>query len=179
MIAAPDNFLAQLPDLIATQIKARLPDLRTCQGMAGRLDMDALKRIGAAAPAVLVSRLRLSPSTIYAGPLSTFTLQMAAFIVTRDVLAQRRDLAEGVISQSLVTLIPDNTWGLAEHLHGADRVTAEPLVTAESEKAGVAIAAVTWSHEVGFGPVPAGSTVIPELYVSGPGEDHQQIGGEP
>jgi hypothetical protein len=186
MTPASADFLAQLPEVVAAHVKAVLPDLATCRGIAGRLNLDALKLKGYAAPAVLVSRLRLVQGQVYSGGLTSYTLSMAAFVVTRDELAQRRDLAEGVITQALLTLVPSHTWGLGAHLGGADQVAAEPLITLESEKAGVALAAITWAHQVGFGPVPPVSTIEPALYVAGSiraGEerrgDYQLIGGAP
>jgi hypothetical protein len=164
MTVAPD-FLAALPDRVADAIKAVLPDLADCRGIAGRLDTDALKRQGARAPAVLVSRLRLTQEPAFAGPVQTYTLQMAAFVLTRDVPGLLRSTSEGVITQALLALVPDSTWGAASVLGPARQVVAEPVVTTATEAAGIGLCAVTWAHIIVFAGPPEAPAIVPELYL--------------
>lgn len=164
MTVAPD-FLATLPDRVAAAIAVVLPDLAVCRGIAGRLDTDALKRQGALAPAVLVSRLRLTQELAYAGPVQTYSLQMAAFVLTRDVPGLLRNMAEGVITQALLALVPDSTWGAAAVLGPARQVVAEPVVTTATEGAGIGLCAVTWAHTIVFTTPPEAPAIVPELYL--------------
>ncbi|PTE14243.1 hypothetical protein C5F48_24555, partial [Cereibacter changlensis JA139] len=87
------DLLAALPGIVAQAIRVVLPGLRECRGMAGRLDVAALKARGIAAPAVLVTRLGCQQDAIYAGPHPTFRLRMAAFILCKDELGLDRDAA--------------------------------------------------------------------------------------
>lgn len=170
----PPDLLARLPGLAAARIKEALPGLRQCQAMAGRLDVDRLKEKGIATPAVLVTRLRCRQDKTYGGPLPTYRVQMAAFILCKDELGLARDLAAANIAQVLLRLVPDQIWGLRDHVGGAEAVTEEPLVSIASDKAALALTAVTWEQVVGLSDLPGPEPIVPELYVGG-----QQIGGAP
>lgn len=180
------DLLASLPDLIAAEVRVALPALRECRGMAGRLDVEELKRRGIAAPAVLITRLRTRQDRTYGGPHHTFRLSMAAFILCKDELGLSRDRAAANIAQVLLRLIPGSVWGLPDDLGEAELVAEEPLVSVGSEKLALALTAVTWEQVVAVSPFPAGEAITPEVYVaqhpigtSVAPEDYDQIGGEP
>ena len=161
----PDDLLGTLPDLIATEIHSVLPGLRECRGIAGRLDIEALKAKGIRSPAVLVARLRSRQDRTYSGPHHTYRLQMAAFILCKDTLGLSRDLAAANIAQVLMRIIPENQWKQPEHLHPAELVAEEPLVSAASGAAALALTAVTWEQVIAVSPFEAPEPITPEVYL--------------
>ncbi len=174
MTMTPPDLLATLTDRIAGIVNARLPKLATCKGVSGRLDLEAIKRSSPGpAPAVLISRIGASQSETLAGPVHSFDVSMAAFVVTVDMLGLLRDRGNAVIVQELLRLIPGNTWGLPDFVGGARSVTETLLVTAQTESAGLALTAVTWTQTVGLTDWPEAELVPIELYVSiAPGAAH-------
>jgi hypothetical protein len=181
---SPD-LLATLPEVIAARIRVALPGLRDCRGMAGRFDLDQLKARGVAAPAVLVSRLRIRQDATLAGPHVTWTAQMVAFVLTRDELGLPRDVAAANIVQVLLRLIPDQTWGRPDDLGGAFEAAEEPLITASSEKQALSLSAVTWTQPLALSGLPVAPAILPELYLgqaprigAANVEDYTRIGGD-
>lgn len=185
MTDTPADLLATLSDVIAARIKVALPDLRECRGMAGRFDLDQLKARGVAAPAVLVSRLRIGQDETVAAPHFLWEVQMVAFILTREELGLRRDVAAANIAQVLLRLIPDQVWGLPDDLGAAYRVAEEPLITASAEKQALSLSAVTWTQPLSLAGLPVAPAIVPELYLGqdpliGPDhiDDYTLIGGD-
>lgn len=182
----PPDLLGTLPTTVAGIIHAALPGLRECRGIAGRLNVDQIKQLGIRTPAVLVSRLRTRQDRTYAGPHRTYRLQMAAFILCKDELGLQRDLAAANIAQALLSLIPDNQWGLLDDAMPAESVTEEPLVSVEANKTGLALTAVTWDQVVALTPFPTPEAVALELYLgqapligTAHQDDYELIGGAP
>lgn len=141
------DLLAALPELVAEKIRGVLPGLRTCKAMAGRFDLDALKAIGVAAPAVLVSVTRLVQAQTFAGPHPTYFVELAAFIVTKDALGLSRDAAAAGICHTLLRLLPDQCWGQIG-VAPAENVAAVPLLTAASDKSAISLWAVSWRQPI-------------------------------
>ncbi|MBN2740049.1 MAG: hypothetical protein JXR35_04010 [Rhodobacteraceae bacterium] len=166
------DLLAALPDLIADRIKVSLPDLRTCKGQSGRFDVEALKKFGLAAPAVLVATTRISQGQTYAGPHATFTIEMAAFVVTKDGLGLSRDAAAAQICQTLLAMLPDRTWS-EPGVGPAEAVTALPLITAAQTGIASSLWAVTWRQPITFTAIPVSQPQPIELYVG----QHPNVGG--
>lgn len=160
----PADLLGTLPDTIAATIKTWLPMLQTCKGMAGKFDVDMLARDGLRTPAVLVSQLGARQRRGFAGPQPAFSLDMAAFVVTKDQLGLPRDLAAANICQVLLTRIPNRVWGLAD-LGEAEEVDGQSLITDASQKTATSLWAVTWVQPVSLVAAPAASTIAPQLYV--------------
>jgi hypothetical protein len=51
------DLLSVLPDRVADTVRLALPDLQDCRGVAGRYNLEELKRDTILAPAVLISLL--------------------------------------------------------------------------------------------------------------------------
>lgn len=184
MTGVPDDLLSTLNDTIAATVKTWLPQLATCKGMAGRLDVDALARDGIKAPAVLISRLGARQMRGTSGPQPAFALDMAAFVVTKDALGLQRDAAAANICQLLLMRIPNRVWGL-EDLGEAREVEEQSLISSASQGKAVSLWVVTWVQPVSFVAAPAPSEISPTLYVGQApaiGTDHvadyDQIGGQ-
>lgn len=160
------DLLGALPDLVADRIAAVLPGLRTCRGMTGGFDLEELKRQSLAAPAVLVSRLAITPRPATAGPRRLWTVAMAAFVVTRDSATLKRDAAAAAITQALLELIPDANWG-EPGLGPAERAEARVLVGQGAREITAHLSAVTWDQPVTFGPNLTEAPLPIELYVGG------------
>lgn len=147
MTDVPVDLLAQIPDLIAARIRQGLPALRTCEGRAGRFDVTALQKRGIAAPAVLVSTLRLSQASIASGPMPEFLVEIGAFVVTKDQLGLSRDAAAAGICQTLLRLLPETNWGI-DAMGAAQAIEALPLITTSEQSAGASLWAVTWRQPI-------------------------------
>lgn len=143
MSDAPVDLLAQVPDLIAARIRGALPALRTCEGRSGRFDVAALQKLGVAAPAVLVSVLRLSQGPIASGPAPEFSVDLGAFVVTKDQMGLSRDAAAAGICQTLLRLLPETNWGISA-MGAAQSIEALPLITSSEISTGASLWAVTW-----------------------------------
>lgn len=182
----PADLLSALPATVAAAILLALPGLRECRGIAGRLNVEQIRQLGIKTPAVLVSRLRMRQDKTYAGPHHCWRVQMAAFILCKDELGLPRDQAAANIAQVLLTLIPENQWGLLDHAMPAEAVAEEPLVSIEANKQGLALTAVTWDQVLALTPFPTPEPISPQLYVgqqplTGAGhiDDYDQIGDAP
>jgi len=139
------DLLDDMPVLIAAAIKQRLPDLRECEAMAGPFNLEALTQKGIAAPAVLVSILRIRQTELRAGPQPEFVASVSAYVVTKDRLGLQRDAAAAAICQAILPMVEGQTWSDA-FIGPAKDVEARSLVTANTRKAAASLWAVTWSQ---------------------------------
>lgn len=163
--------LSDLPEIVAARIRAVLPELATCAGIVGRLDLDEVQRSAYATPAVLVSRLRLDQAVSLAGPHHVYRAVMAAFVLTKNTLGLSRETAATNIAQVILQVLPDARFGRAD-IGPARNIAEEPLVTPAIRKAGVAISAITWEQEVALLPLPPTLAITPRVYVG-----DEEIGG--
>jgi hypothetical protein len=164
--------LPAMPEIVAAQIRAALPELVTCKGIVGRLDLDEVQAKGFATPAVLVSRLRLDQARDLAGPHRVYRVFMAAFVLAKDTLGLPRDTAATNIAQVIIQLLPDARFGRSD-IGPAERIAEEPIVTSAIRKAGVALTAITWEQDVSLAALPVAPEISPELYV------RMHVAGEP
>ncbi len=172
----PDTALATLTADMAAVIQARLPGLRTCKGVTGRLDLEKLKSGPFAAPAVLISRIGMRQSQTYAGQVHSYDLDLAAFVLTKEVMGLGRDESAAVITQVLLRLIPNQFWGLGPLLGEPRDIAENPLVTELTEKAGVALTAITWTQPIGLDDWPVSQVLPIEVYTrAGPDDDYAQV----
>lgn len=146
MTVAPD-FLSDLPGVIAANIHADLPGLRTCEAIAGEFDVNELKRAGTAAPAVLVAVLGGDQVKSPAWPQLEFHLNLAAFVVTRNRGSLTGQDAAFTIAQQLLELVPEQRWAQPD-AGPADKVTWRNLVTKETRAQQVTLAVVSWRQPV-------------------------------
>lgn len=159
------DFLARFPGLVAARLHPLLPGLRTCEGMEGRFDLDALATVTARAPAVLVGWLGASMPRPLAGPHWHYHLRLAAFVITKDTVDLKRDAASATICQVLLQNIPGATWGIPA-AGPAMEVVATSLSGSSAKAKGVSIWAVTWTQPVVLEDLPAQILVPISLYVS-------------
>lgn len=163
MSVRPD-LLSALPGLVADRIRPVLPELRACHGMVGGFDLEELKRVGVAAPAVLVSRLGLEAVRPMGGPHRLFHVNMAAFIVARDQLGLPRDEAMGNIASAILRLVPDANWG-EPGVGPAEQVSERVLVNSAARNVTTNLAAVIWKQPIVLEPLPETETVPIQLYL--------------
>lgn len=156
--------LSELPEIVATRIKAVLPDLATCKGITGRLDLDEVQRNAFATPAVLVSRIRIDHARTLGGPHRVYRVMMAAFVLTKDTLGLPRDVAATNIAQVIMQLLPDCRFGRAE-FGPAEKISEEPIATTAVRKAGIGLSAITWEQDLALDPLPENQPMPVELYV--------------
>lgn len=171
------TVLSDLPQNVCNKVAAILPDLKECKPHAGRFDIGELTKSGLAAPAVLVSVLGAKADKSFPG---RFSLQVAAYVVTKDGLGSKRDVAAANICQVLLASVPREVWAM-DALGEAENVGMHTLISTKTKGKGVSLWAVTWDQPVTFvefAPQPLGA----ELYVAGPMPDPElpdfvQIGG--
>ncbi len=176
MSAPRPDLLSALPAIIAARIKLALPQLVSCEGIAGRFDVEALKRYGVSAPAVLVSFLGLSPAASLAGPVHTFDAEFAGFVVTKEVLGLPRDMAAANICAALARLIPRHRWGMAD-VDSARDVRVIPILTAVTNGQGVSLWSVVWKQALSLTALDPAVPLPMTLYVGADlyGADAEQI----
>lgn len=165
MTARPP-ILVEMAALVAARIHAAMPELAECRAISGRLDLEEIKAISVRTPAVLVSRLGAAQGQALAGPHQVFRARMVAFVLTKDTLGLDRDAAASGIAQALCQLLPEARFGRGD-LGPAEQIAEEPLVTASTRKAGLALTAVTWAQDIALAPLPEGVIVQPRVYVGG------------
>ncbi|WP_282094318.1 hypothetical protein [Epibacterium ulvae] len=160
-----DTLFADLRPTICAKIKNHLPELRECEPHEGQYSLEDLKREGLLAPAVKVSCIAAKQTSTRSGGAPNYTLQMAAFVVTRDTTRPKmaRDVSAANICQRLLGLIPENRWGLPA-CGEAQNVMMHSLRTVKVQSRGVSLWAVTWNQPMTFH-VDSESPLGVELYV--------------
>jgi len=143
-------LLDTLPTTIATSIHTVLPDLRQCEAYAGPFDISLLKSSSVRAPAVLVSIIKVKQAGSMNGPHHLFDADMAAYIVTGDSRDLDRDAAAAQIGQTLLNLVPDQTWGEACCGDARD-VVLRTLVGKSVKAMRLGLWAVTWMQPIALG----------------------------
>lgn len=164
MSAPRADLLAALPGCAADGIRAVLPQLRDCRGIAGRLNIEEIKRRGINAPAVLVSRLGARQVQGLVGPMQLFEVSMAAFVVTRDGIGLPREDAAQAITSALLRLVPENTWRQVG-VGPAEKVAEQALATTDTEKNAISLWAVTWVQNITLQGRPEPGDIVPEIYL--------------
>lgn len=158
------DLLFSLPGIVAARIKLILPAVRTCEGIAGRFNLERLKTESVQSPAVLVSVLDLKQNGGAAGPVHFFDLSMAAFIVTKDQLGLSRDAAAAAMTTAIAAYVPDRRWGQAD-CGEARNVRGQSIVNAGFLKSAASLWAVTWTQPCTFTASDVAEPVALELYV--------------
>ncbi|MGR3501605.1 hypothetical protein [Pseudaestuariivita sp.] len=170
-------LLADVPEDIAAKLGAYLPELVTCEAMAGAFDLELLKASGFRAPAVFVSILAARQAQTLAGGLHTFDLSMAAYVATSDRTSPRsdRDAFAKAIGQALMVIIPDKRWGKS-HLGAAKEVALRSLVNRNSKRTSASLVAISWTQPVTLKSVPDGQPIDLSIYLGEApeiGADHE------
>lgn len=163
MSVRPD-LLAALPGLVADHMHQWLPDLATCKGAIGRIELAEVKRLGINSPAILVSRFGTRIAQTLAGPHRHYLVDLAAFVVTKDALGLDRNTAAATITQALLARLPDldiATDGVGE----VSDLAEHSLVTTDVQKEGIALWVVTWKLRVALEAHPEAEPITPQLYV--------------
>lgn len=154
-----EEFLPRLPALIAEKISERLPHLGECLSHPGRFNASEIKRLSARTPAVRVALLGVAPAKN-----GNHQLNLAAFIVTADQRGLHRNDSALAIAASVVRRVRGTSWG-SEWIGEASEPSAQNLYTSEIDKGGIALWAVSWSHEFRFGDTEPEPCVLRELYI--------------
>lgn len=127
-----------------------LPDVKSCEAFGGRFDIAALARFGAAAPAIRVAVLGVDKiSWIDTGELDG-TVEIGAFIVTRDERNKPRDLAVLAHVHNVLVKVHAERWGLPLVQAGRP-ARAENLYSGAVQKAGLALWGVRWTMKLRMG----------------------------
>lgn len=153
---------------VVGKFSALLPELKECRSLGGRFNLDTLSERSIKAPAVLVAVLK-SPVSLEANGQVTLEANCAAFILTEG-REDERDAKALVIAEAVLTLMGSgNHWGLAK-VGMAEKVSLEPVMSAEIRSRGVSLVAVTWTtklREIGTNIFDDAGNVVTALYVNG------------
>ena len=133
--------LADLRAAIIADLQTRLSQNVKVEGHGGRFSADELQRYGAKAPTVLVAILGLGELTA-SGSTVDASVACAALVVTSDRPSLPRDLGALAIVTTLAPALPGNAFAL--DVSGATNVRADNLYSAQVDKLGVALWALTW-----------------------------------
>ena len=155
----PEEFLPELPRIIAEAIATRLPDLRECAPHPGRFNASEVQRMSTRTPAVRISLLDIKPAKA-----GNHTLSLAAFIVTADQRGLQRNDAALAIAAAVVRRVRGTSWG-SDLIGESSEPSAQNLYDTKTDKSGVALWAVSWTHEFRFGDAEPEPCVLRELYI--------------
>lgn len=139
--------LTALRQAIVDRLALELPMLRTCRAHQGRFDVDEIKRIYTAMPAVLVVLLGAQPVTVE-GHVVTPQLRWGAFVVTGAGAgpAGRDDQALTIID-ALMRIVPVERWGSSDCKRPTD-LRFENLYTGEVDRQAMSLWLVSWNQRV-------------------------------
>ena len=178
-----DTLLSDLPKTVSAMVKSFMPDLAECKPHAGKFSLEELKRKGLPSPSVLVSVLGAKQDTTYAGHVTSFMLQMAAYVVVRDGLGAPRDVRAANICQKILSFVPGHSWD-NQAIGEARNVRMHTLVSSKVKGHAVSLWAVTWDQPISFFQ-PEARPLGVDLYVAqvsegetGVEEDFVQIEGQ-
>lgn len=156
---------------IVAGISEALPQLKTCDSHDGRFDLNELKRISTKAPAVYVAALATGDLR---GDIGTeVPVTFAAYVITREERRMPRDRQARVLVAALLALINGNTWNDDNITEAPMRVRAQNLYSARSDRDGVAMWAVTFTHPVRIDQLDA-STLDDFLTFAGTSTDDEE-----
>lgn len=142
--------LLTIRDAIAAAIKPSLIGIKTCEGHAGRFDLNEIKRIATKAPALYLSISQIENINDDGNEINA-TIHWVAFIITRDIPGTERDVSALAYVQALISLLPGNNWALDETETTPKKINAKNLYTANIDKKGIAMWAVSWSQRMMIG----------------------------
>ena len=178
-MSALETILRDLPGHVAAELKALLPDLRTARATTGRFDLGRLSSEGIAAPAVLVSILRLAHDEEFAGDHHGFLLHMGCFIVTTNAMGQPADATAATIAQAILSRVAGTDWGLEDCGEVRD-LKSEPIVSQGTLSAKASLWVVHWRQPVAFEAIVPNTTQVRLFVAEGPEAepaDYVEIGG--
>lgn len=131
---------------IVDGIRAALPDLKTCESHDGRFDLNELKRISTQVPAIYVAAL--ATGSLQSDTGTEVPVTFAAYVITRDQPKSPRDRQARLLVDALLALLNGNTWNDDNIIEAPMRVRSQNLYSAGSDRSGVAMWAVTFTHQV-------------------------------
>ncbi|MBB4302351.1 hypothetical protein GGD81_001378 [Rhodobium orientis] len=162
----PESRLVAYRKAVTAGIRAALPELKTCDGIGGRFDLEEIESRSITSPAVLVGILA-APLKSEAQGTGRATLKVAAFVLTEG---RSRDDTSWAIAEAIGALAVSKStarWGL-DHLALPSEVRIEPVIS--RRKRGVALVVVQWSQslsEIGASVFDEKDVAYTELYIDG------------
>jgi hypothetical protein len=159
--------LAELVTAAVSGLKVMFAEIKQVEEYAGQLNANATDRVTIAPPGILIAVL----SAKYVADPGTgeidLVARLAAYVVTNSARSRNARNQDALALTDLVIVgVHGNRWGL-DNVEPAKVERAENLVSAQFDKKGLAVWAVTWSQELRLGIDEwDGVGVIPtELYV--------------
>ena len=136
--------IASYRTAVRDKCASEMPYLKTCLTHPGRFEAGEMKRWAIKAPSVLISCLGVSKAEEQGG--ERFAVcSWGAVIVTRDQVAEKKDLQAITIVETLLGLALSNAW---KGDHTPDDISAENHFSGSLDKTGVSIWSVAWKAGV-------------------------------
>lgn len=166
--------LSTFVDQVVTTVASHLPELKGCARHGGRFTAEELRRLIRQAPAVYIALMNIPESSYQGDGRRTLQLQMTAFVVAADQPGLHRDQAAMNLTEALMLLLPEQSWGLNALLPANEvacglptRIRAENLYSGSLDKTKTALWGVSWRQEVHAGTaIWSNEGVLPaEVYV--------------
>jgi hypothetical protein len=144
--------MTTLPQLLAAIVEGlgSIEGVKSCEAFGGRFELNALERFGAQAPAIRVAVLRISSIAWADTGEFDATVEIGAFIVTRDEPGKPRDAAALLLAQHVLERAFAERWALPQ-VQSARPARAENIYSNAVQKNGVALWGVTWTSKVRMG----------------------------
>lgn len=145
------GVIEQVRDAIVASLSTALGQPVDVETHPGRFNAQELRRYSKKAPVVLVAAMSVPTFEDEPRP-GQAVVQWAAFVVTKDAPGNSRDAQAITLSEAVMQHIRRNDWGNSD-VSKPERVNAENLYSAEIDKVGVAMWAVSWRQKVAMQPV--------------------------
>jgi hypothetical protein len=152
-------------DAVTCEIKARMPQLASCEAQFGRFNLEELERNSIRAPAVRFSVLS-SKIMSQADAQASAKLSCAAFAIAEG---KDRDAAAWAMAEALVLIAhPSAMFGLTK-LGVPTELSIQPVWSLALKQRGVVVIAVEWTqelHQLGVNIFDAERHLLTELYIN-------------
>ena len=134
---------------IADQLALALPALKHCKPHPGRFDAAELRRVAAQAPALFLAVLQVSNLTVNSTGIREATLDLGAFIVTKDEAGSPRDSQVLDLSEQILQLLPKQKWATAQTRSvESTSIRAQNLYSGSLDNLGIALWLVSWQQRI-------------------------------
>ncbi len=141
--------LVTLRESVRSTIADGISDLVKVQTHAGRVDLAEIQRWGFLAPCAMVGILGV-PKLEQQGGQLTGDLKWGVFVVTKDSVEVKRDVAGLLMVAALLNIItPEQRWD-DDDAQMPENIQAENLYNSKLDSAGVALWGISWTAGYDF-----------------------------
>jgi Holliday junction resolvase len=127
--------------------------LKTVKTHSGKFTPDSLKKIFAGkTPTVLIAALKVGSIKRIETDQVEATINFAAYIITTDRAAIKKDESALNIVEAFLSILPNNRWGLVGKDIGEPKsINSDNLYSNDTDAKGVAIWTISWQQTARLG----------------------------